>query len=192
MFEHAYVAIRDIRAGQRTDPDAPDYHRGAGGPAVPWPVSIQARTGWVTIKHPSAPLATYRVNSIGGRGLFALFGPLSILETIAAGNNEVMPGCEFLRRARAARRRALDGDPSESGDALLILAVRAWRTWVVDDGVEVAVRRTLIAEGDVLPATPPTVGSPWGTITKLYRPALDCTLGEHPLPQRLEDQPDRL
>lgn len=165
ILSNAYIAIRDL------DVD--------GGPAVPedWERSVQGTTGWTMLKTPSREvLAAYRINVVGARGLFAVFGPQAVLEAIAATNSEVMPGRELWRR-RAE---------TQAGKA-----VRRWCTWIVDDGGETEVRRTLIDEGGVLPATPPSVGVPWGTITKLYRPALNATLAGHPLHKRLEDEPDR-
>ena len=167
LLAHAYIAIRDLHED--------------GGPAAPWAWarSVQGSTGWTMIEHPSgALLAALRINAIGARGLFALFGPVDILEAIAAGNQEVMPARELWRRRAETQARK---------------AVRAWRTWIVDDSDHPfeKVRRTLIGEGEILPATPPTVLAPWGTVTKLYRPALDHTLAGHALHQTLEDEPDR-
>ncbi len=166
MLAHAYIAIRDLHAD--------------GGPAAPetWSRSVQGSTGWTMLEHPLGLLAAYRVNAIGARGLFAVFGPQAVLETIAAnaGSAEVMPARELWRRRAETQPRK---------------AVRAWRTWIVDDDGEPEVRRTLIDEGGTLPVTPPTVAVPWGTVTRLYRPALDATLAGHPLHTRLEDEPDR-
>jgi len=171
VLGHAYIAIRDLYVDPETgEPD--------GGPDAPegWARSPQGSTGWTMIDHPDGLIAAYRVNAVGLRGLFALFGPQSVLEAIAAGNSEIMPAREIWRRRAEVQARK---------------TVRAWRTWIVDDDTGTEVRRTLIAEGELLPATPPTVGSPWGTVTKLYRPAMAATLAGHALHQTLEDQPDR-
>ena len=172
-FPHSYIAIRDLYVDPETgEPD--------GGPDAPegWARSPQGRSGWTMIDHPptGTVLAAYRVNAVGVRGLFALFGPQSVLEAIASSNADVMPARELWRRRAEVQARK---------------AVRAWRTWIVDDAGETEVRRTLIAEGELLPATPPTVGSPWGTVTRLYRPAMAATLAGHGLHVTLEDQPDR-
>ncbi len=172
MLAHAYIAIRDLYLD-------PETGLADGGPAAPasWARSPQGTTSWTMLTHPSgAVLAAYRVNAIGARGLFALHGPQDILEAIALGNSEVMPAREAWRRRAETQARK---------------AIRAWRTWRCDDDGEIEVRRMLIDEGDILPVTPPTVGSPWGTVTRLYRPAMAVTLAGHALHQMLEDQPDR-
>lgn len=164
MLAHAYIAIRDLHADG--GPDAPES----------WERSAQGSTGWVMIEHPGGLLAAYRVNAIGARGLFALFGPQDALEAIAAANDEVMPARELWRRRAETQANK---------------AIRGWRTWIVDDGAETEIRRTLIDEGGILPTTLPTVGVPWGTVTRLYRPAMMATLAGHPLHVLLEDEPDR-
>ena len=170
MLGHAYIAIRDLYVDPETgEPD--------GGPDAPegWARSPQGSTRWTMIGHPDGLIAAYRVNAVGLRGLFALFGPQSVLEAIAAGNSEIMPAREIWRRRAEVQARK---------------AVRAWRTWIVDDDTGTEVRRTLIAEGELLPtSTPP--GPSWGTVTKLYRPAMAATLAGHALHQTLEDEPDR-
>lgn len=169
-FANAYVAIRDLH--EDGGPDAPET----------WFRSVQGITGWTMLTTSGGDLlATFRVNVIGARALFALFGSQAVLETIAASNAEVMPARELWRRRAETQARK---------------AIRAWRTWIVDDvdddGAPVTeVRRTLIVEGETLPATLPTVSVPWGTVTRLYRPALDITLTGHPLHTRLENEPDR-
>ena len=166
---NGYVAIRDLHED--------------GGPAAPeaWARTSSAG-GWTVIDHPPSALtlAACRVNVIGARGLFALFGPQDVLEALADGNAEIMPARELWRRRAETQARK---------------AIRAWRTWIVDVDGEVEVRRTLVTEGEILSATPPTVGAPWAidgaSITRLYRPALDTTLAGYTLHITLEDQPDR-
>ncbi len=167
MLAHAYVAIRDLH--EDGGPDAPDS----------WKRSPQGSTGWTMINHfPTGGtlLAAYRVNTIGGRWLGVLCGSQLVLEAIASSNSEVMPARELWRRRAEVQANK---------------AIRAWRTWIVDDDGEIEVKRTLIAEGEMLPATLPTVDEPWGTVTRLYRPAMAATLAGHALHVRLEDEPDR-
>lgn len=145
-----------------------------GGPTAPeaWSRSVQGSTGWTMIEHPNGLLAAYLVDIVPGPpnqdGLFAFFGPQALLDTIAGA----MPAREmFRRRSEPAVGRMM----------------RAWPVWRVDDDGENEVRRRLIPRATGLP----TVSVPWGTVTRLYHPALDATLAGRSLHLTLEDEPDR-
>lgn len=160
-FANAYVGILDLH----TD----------GGPDHPtWPRSVQGRTGWVMLSDASPhDVATYYIGPIAGpptRGLFVIVGDASVLETWAP---EAMP-------AREAFRRRLEPTAGKMH--------RAWPVWRVDDDTGAEVRRRLPVP---LAVGLPSVGAPWGTVTRLHQPALDATLAGHPLTERLEDEPDR-
>lgn len=159
---HAYIAIRDLYED--------------GGPVAPesWARSVQGSTGWTMLTTETGELlAAYYVGTIAGppaRGLFALFGNADAIES---WDPDAMPAREMFRRrtsvASAAQR------------------MRAWPVWIVDDDGETEVRRRLTPRTIGLPS----VSAPWGTVTRLYRPALDVTLAGHALHVTLEDEPDR-
>lgn len=184
-FAHAYVAIRDFHSDDGPEVVDPVWEKrvvqgtlssGVGEPRV-W----SRRTGWVMLTRPGAVLATLFIAPIVGppdRGLFALFGTQADLETIASGNDEVMPAREMFRREAEAQARKMR---------------RAWSTWIVDDDSGTEVRRTILAPGELLPAALPSQAQPFGpsSVTKLYRPALLATLSGQSLTMTLEDEPDR-
>lgn len=202
LFARAYLAARDLDTSG-------DDHRD-GGPVVPgtWTVRRQGATGWWHLTTAAGEdLAVLKVNALGGRGLFAAFGPKPLLDSIASGNDEVMP-------AREAWRRRAD-DTAAPGEASPREICRAWRWYRVDVTEpdpetalpvdHVGVVRRLCSEGVLLP-DPAASPLPWpldddgrlvalGTearlVTAIHRPALGHTLAGHPLDVRLEDEPDR-
>jgi len=213
---HAYLAVRDIQVGQATDPDAPDFHRGAGGPVVPpsWVSTRHGSSGWFTVVVPDGSrLAVYVANAVGPRILALVVGDQDKLEAIAAGNDEVMPG-------REAWRRGYDhgGGPIDSGtvlggaqEATARQMLRAWRWWrcdvIEDDGApKLGVVRRLSASGVLLPnlnsAALPwdldasgaevPAGSAVRRVTRLVRPAFHTSLAGHSgMRATVEDEPDR-
>lgn len=134
-LSHCYVAIRDLHAD--------------GGPAAParWKRSRQTPTSWSITPPGETAIEVLRVNAVGARGLFALWGDQAQLESIATGLDEVMPARE------AYRRGLLDTEPSTRN------MIRAWRWWRCDvwedDGAGPVrkdnVRRQLSVEGVLLP-----------------------------------------
>jgi hypothetical protein len=189
-FANAYVAVRDLHSDG--GPDAPEA----------WGRSVQGTTLWTMIEHPLGLIAAKRINVIGGRGLFSLHGDKAALDSIASGNDEVMPA-----RTAWRRRAVTDAAPGEASPNQI---VRAWRTWRCDvwekddEGTPIpfaSVRRVLSAEGVMLPSTP----LPWdlaadGTettqalavrrVTVIHRPAMHATLAGHSLHVTFEDEPD--
>lgn len=185
---HAYLCVRDI------DVD--------GAPIVgqQWIVRAEA-SGWFSLRRVDDErllLAAWHANAAGGRALFALFGPQSVLEQIAASEPACMPAREaWTRRAEPAVRAFL----------------RRWPIWRFDgfarvgeviggapQAVSGAVRR-LIFEGQQIP-DPTTTPFPWrfapdGTIAAtdaaavyrvdaITRPALSMTLAGYALHDELE------
>jgi hypothetical protein len=142
MTPHAYIGVFDRQAGS-ADPEAQDYHPGAGGPVFPADhVTATIAPGWYSAKRPDGlMLLAGEVNDMAGRGLFAVSGPLDSLEVFAAGGDEVMPAAEAFRRwtAESAVRTWLQYWPvwcfdgaDDRGDGLVssTLAVR----WMMNPG----------------------------------------------------------
>ena len=174
---HLYLAVRDVDDGSdRGDlVDRPAWH--AGAPWLPeswWGERTQRVGVWWVFRRPSTgeQVAIARANALGGRGLYAVVGPLDWLESLASGNDEIMPARE------AWRRRAEDDAPP--GEASPRQICRAWRWYRVDcteratqsdvdlglaDAVgdpiqRDGVRRRLLTEGHLLP-DPTTEALPW-------------------------------
>lgn len=163
----AYIALRDLHED--------------GGPAAGerWERAPQGETGWTMLTDGDVTLACFRANSVGSRGLFAVLGPVDVLEALANGNAEVMPAREAWRRRAETKAKRI---------------IRHWPWWIADvDGERARVR--LIAEGEVLPATMPTVGAPWvlaaGSVSRLYRPMMGITGAGRGDVAAVEDEPDR-
>jgi len=158
--------------------------------------------GWYTLTRDvdRVVLAAWRANTSGAEGLYALFGPLDVLEALAAIELRCMPAREAWRRRTEPAVRAW---------------LRRWRHWRIDGQVRdvegvaqdvTAARAELIPEGAQLP-DPTTDALPWliradGTVTTvlaeaqvrvtaIHRPALAGTLAGMGLDTRLENEPDR-
>jgi len=126
---HAYLYVGDVD----TDPDSPGYL----GRVVPvdWHSEYQDAR-WYAIFHPSGDrLAAWRANAVGAEGLFAIWGPQSRLDTIAAGETRCMPGREAWARKGEASVRAF---------------LRYWPEWRFDGFVR-------DSEGSPVAATRPAV-----------------------------------
>jgi len=196
-IDHCYLCLRDQDASQ--------------GPVMPAGFTARRESGgWYTIMRDStgSPVgAAWRANTnaAGTRGLYAVFGPLSILNALAAIEPLCMPARELLALVIA-------------GNAPAIAVARRWPTWRfsgserdIVSGSLVAVStvvRRLIFDGQTLPAPPlPSTGSPWRfsstgaivatdaacryRVTSLVRPALDTTLAGYTLHTVAEDEPVR-
>lgn len=185
---HLYLATRDV-----------DTERD-GAPVVPeawWDDRAQRVGPWWTWRHPSSGdvVAAARVNAVGGRGLYAVAGPRSWLESLASGTDEVMPAREAWRRRAETMPRTI---------------CRAWRWWRcdvteratqddVDAGLAAAVGdaiqrdgvvRRLSSAGTLLPdptvtalpwdldaeGVPTTIGAAVIRVRALVRPALPPSL----------------
>lgn len=171
---HAYLCVRDLDA--------------EGCPVLPdtWSCTVED-AGWFTVTRTSDGLRilAWRASQVGSRALFALFGPRSILDAVAAVEPACMPAAEaWARRTEPAIRAWL----------------RYWPVWRIDghvrdaDGVAQPVSTAvvrLVPSGVQIP-DPSVTPLPWlldasgavvatqaaavVRVAAIYRPAMDQSM----------------
>lgn len=192
-LRHAYLCARDL--DERGCPVLPEA----------WTCTEQD-AGWYTLtrQRDGLTIAAWKANTRGiaatERRLFALFGPIEFLASIAAAD----PSCMPAREAWARR-----------GEANVRAALRNWRTWRIDghvrdaEGVAQPVTGAvvqLVPDGARIP-DPSTTPLPWllradGSVTAvqaeaavrvavIHRPAMVHTLAGYSLHAVCEDEPER-